>query len=75
MTFYVGKCVAAAEKKNCSLKDLSLDDFKSVSSDFGEDVLAVWNYENSVEQYTSTGGTAKAAVLQQISAIETRLSG
>lgn len=66
--------MAAAEQKGCSLKDLSLDDFRSVSSDFGDDVMNVWNYENSVEQYTSTGGTAKAAVLQQISSINKHLA-
>ncbi len=32
---------------------------------FEEDVSAVWNYENSVEQYTSTGGTSKQSVLDQ----------
>jgi len=37
---------------------------------FAEDVADVWNYENSVEQYQSTGGTSKAMVEKQISQLE-----
>lgn len=33
---------------------------------FDDDVKKVWNYENSVDQYTSVGGTSKSAVIQQI---------
>ena len=41
---------------------------------FAEDVADVWNYENSVEQYQSTGGTSKAMVEKQISQLEEWLS-
>ena len=37
---------------------------------FGEDVADVWNYENSVEQYQSTGGTSRAMVEKQIAQLE-----
>ena len=33
---------------------------------FAEDVLAVWNYSNSVDQYTAAGGTALSSVQQQV---------
>ncbi|XP_067948161.1 argininosuccinate lyase-like [Watersipora subatra] len=65
-----GLCVAAAEAKSVKLCDLPLVDLQAISQDFGPDVMLVWNYENSVEQYTSVGGTAKSAVLHQIDAME-----
>lgn len=46
---------------------------QAISSKFDADVSAVWNYEHSVEQYTSTGGTAKSAVLDQITKMEEKL--
>ena len=33
---------------------------------FEEDILDIWNYEHSVEQYVSEGGTSKASVVKQI---------
>lgn len=58
-----------AEGKSVALSDLSVAELASVSADFTSDVSSVWNYEHSVEQYTSTGGTAKSAVLHQIEAM------
>ncbi len=40
--------------------------FSLKSSSFEADVQAVYNFENSVEQYVSLGGTAKSAVQTQI---------
>lgn len=61
--------MALAEAKKCQLNELTVEDMKSVSDLFEADVMSVWNYESSVEQYTSTGGTAKSAVQSQISAL------
>ncbi|XP_077995364.1 argininosuccinate lyase-like isoform X2 [Glandiceps talaboti] len=61
-----GSAVHLAETKKCSMKDLTLEDLKKVSSAFDNDVSSVWNYENSVEQYTSVGGTSRQSVTQQI---------
>ena len=36
------------------------------SSKFDKDVTSVWNYEQSVEQYQSTGGTSLSNVEKQI---------
>lgn len=36
------------------------------SEKFDESVLSVWNYEQSVEQYTSYGGTSLKSVEEQI---------
>lgn len=64
-----GQCVAAAEAKRCQLNELSLEDMRAVSELFDADVMSVWNYENSVEQYCSVGGTARSAVLSQVEAM------
>jgi argininosuccinate lyase len=36
------------------------------SASFEEDVKKVWDYENSVEQYETAGGTSRKSVQQQI---------
>lgn len=33
---------------------------------FEPDIQDIYNFEKSVEQYTSVGGTAKSAVMEQI---------
>ncbi|CAG5118915.1 unnamed protein product [Candidula unifasciata] len=68
-----GLCVALAEKQNIPVSNLSLKDFHSVSPLFEEDVTKVWDYQNSVEQYTAPGGTAKSSVQQQIISLRTSL--
>ncbi|XP_063809911.1 argininosuccinate lyase isoform X2 [Pseudophryne corroboree] len=61
-----GKAVHLAETKGVSVSKLSLEDLKSISPLFSSDVSKVWNYTNSVEQYTAAGGTAKSCVVTQI---------
>ncbi|XP_048257049.1 argininosuccinate lyase-like [Haliotis rufescens] len=68
-----GGCVALAERKGCVMEKLLLEDLKTVSPLFESDVANVWNYENSVDQYTAYGGTAKSSVEKQISNLETWL--
>jgi len=62
-----GVCVLKAEEANCSMSELPFEVLKSVSEHFEPDVEELWNYENSVEQYSVVGGTAKSSVQQQIS--------
>lgn len=64
-----GRCVAAAEAKSLALADLPLEDFASAHPLFGKDVKEVFDFERSVEQYTAAGGTARAAVAAQASAL------
>lgn len=61
-----GKCVALAEQKACQINKLSLEDFKGISEQFGEDVTQIWNFETSVEQYNTFGGTGSQSVQQQL---------
>ncbi|KAL5016267.1 hypothetical protein ScPMuIL_005856 [Solemya velum] len=65
-----GSCVSLAEKKGCILSSLSLDDLKTVSPAFEEDVANVWHYESSVDQYTAYGGTGLTSVQAQIQNLE-----
>ncbi|XP_055996779.1 argininosuccinate lyase-like isoform X2 [Ostrea edulis] len=69
-----GMCVALAEKNQCSLSDLTLKDFKSVSDQFTEDILCIWDYEKSVDQYNVYGGTGKGSVMSQIENLQTWLN-
>ncbi|KAM3933834.1 argininosuccinate lyase isoform 2-T2 [Leptodactylus fuscus] len=61
-----GKVVQLAETKGITLNKLSLEDLKSISPLFASDVSKLWNYTNSVEQYTAAGGTAKSCVVAQV---------
>uniref|UniRef100_A0A8B9BY14 Argininosuccinate lyase n=1 Tax=Anser brachyrhynchus TaxID=132585 RepID=A0A8B9BY14_9AVES len=61
-----GKAVHLAETKGITINKLSLEDLKSISPLFSSDVSQVFNFVNSVEQYTAMGGTAKSSVTTQI---------
>ena len=65
----VGQVVRRAEELNCALRDLPLADLQAISSYFTAEVALVWDFEQSVEQRAATGGTARAAVLAQITAL------
>jgi argininosuccinate lyase len=70
----VGRVVRRAEELNCVLGALPLSDLQTISPIFTADVATVWNMEQSVEQRTVIGGTARAAVRAQIGALR-RLCG
>nr|1DCN_A Chain A, DELTA 2 CRYSTALLIN [Anas platyrhynchos]1DCN_B Chain B, DELTA 2 CRYSTALLIN [Anas platyrhynchos]1DCN_C Chain C, DELTA 2 CRYSTALLIN [Anas platyrhynchos]1DCN_D Chain D, DELTA 2 CRYSTALLIN [Anas platyrhynchos] len=61
-----GKAVHLAETKGITINNLSLEDLKSISPQFSSDVSQVFNFVNSVEQYTALAGTAKSSVTTQI---------
>ncbi|MGH0157854.1 UNVERIFIED_CONTAM: hypothetical protein FKN15_062464 [Acipenser sinensis] len=65
-----GKAVHLAETKGIPLNQLTLEDLKTISLLFESDVSLVWNYINSVEQYTAPGGTAESSVRAQIQHIQ-----
>ena len=62
-----GEVVRAAEQRRCSLRDLSISDLQAIHPAFTGEVLEIWNFERSVEQRSAPGGTAKNAVIAQIS--------
>ncbi|KAG1686938.1 Argininosuccinate lyase [Nymphon striatum] len=68
-----GKVVSCAEKKECQLHQLEMEDFHKISNSFESDVLNLWDYEQSVEQYTALGGTSSLSVQIQIHKLESFL--
>lgn len=62
----VGKIVSTSETEGIPIQNLSLQKLQSFSSSFTEDIKNIWNFEHSVEQYQTIGGTSLSAVRQQI---------
>ncbi len=61
-----GEIVKLAELKNCDMSKLTIHDLKNIHSAIDTDIIEVWHFEKSVEQYKVKGGTAKESVLSQI---------
>lgn len=69
-----GKIVAYCLHHKKSLEQLSLDEFKKISSKFQKDVLDQISIEKSVEGKASYGGTARKNVVQQMALMGKRLN-
>ncbi|WP_297322599.1 argininosuccinate lyase [uncultured Bartonella sp.] len=69
-----GHAVALAEKKNCNLADLSLDELKTIYPDISADVFDVLSVEKSVQSRNSFGGTSPNEVRRQIDYWKKRLA-
>jgi argininosuccinate lyase len=69
-----GQCVALSEKLNVPMSQFSYDQFKNIHEGFEEDILQVFNYEQSVEMRAALGGTAKKEVLRQITVLKEMLN-
>ncbi|XP_066926755.1 argininosuccinate lyase-like [Clytia hemisphaerica] len=65
-----GSVVQLAEQKKIEVSELSLDDMKSINNLFYVDYKDIWNYDVSVNQYTSIGGTSKNVILSQIESLK-----
>ena len=61
-----GAVVALAEEQNCSLADLTLDQFQAIDKRIGSDVFSVLSVDASVASRSSYGGTAPDQVRVQI---------
>ena len=53
-----------------NLRSLPLAEYQAISPQFGPDVAAVFDFEQSVEQRAVYGGTARLAVRQQIAELK-----
>jgi len=69
-----GKAVLYAEEKGVPLVALSLDDLRTFSPTFEEDVFAYIRTEDSVDHRQSLGGTARQRVAEQIKKAQEELS-
>lgn len=70
----VGQVVRLAVEKNCRLADLHPDDMRQISDLFTDDVHTVFDFKASVARRSTPGGTAPAAVRDQITAARAWLS-
>ncbi|QEE12947.1 argininosuccinate lyase [Bartonella krasnovii] len=68
-----GQAVALAEKKQCRLQDLSLDELQTICPDINATLFDVLTVEKSVESRKSFGGTAPLEILRQIAYWKKRL--
>lgn len=70
-----GECVRAAEELKLSgIDKLTFEQFQNIDARFDSDVKDVFDFEVSVERRDATGGTAKSAVLKQLSNLEAQLN-
>lgn len=70
-----GRVVALAEKEKKPMDQLSFAQLQGVDKRFDEDVLAVFDYQKSVEMRSAKGGTSRSAVMEQIEAVKKALAG
>ena len=62
----VGRAVLLGEERGVVLSQLSLADYRAISPAYGPDLYEVFDFEASVEARDVVGGTALAAVRQQV---------
>ena len=70
-----GRSVALAEKLQCQISDLTLEQWKDLSEHFTEDVKDVFDFENSVEKRNAIGGPARKIIQRQVDVARTRIEG
>jgi len=69
----VGLAVRRALAQGCGLRGLSVEDYAAISPAFGDDVASVLDFAASVARHDVTGGTAPAAVADQLRRARERL--
>ncbi|MEZ4860487.1 MAG: argininosuccinate lyase [Caldilineaceae bacterium] len=69
-----GAAVRMAEMQAVPLSELTLEDLQSLHEAFAEDVMQVWDFEQSVEQRDATGGTSRRAIQEQIDRLQAWLA-
>lgn len=69
----VGEAVQMAEERGVALGGLALADYQSISPAFGDDLYGTLNVRASVEARSAAGGTATAAVKEQLRLARERL--
>ncbi|CAG8598778.1 3097_t:CDS:2 [Diversispora eburnea] len=61
-----GAAVRKAEEHGCTMDKLELSDFQQLHPAFSQDITEIWNFEKSIENRSSLGGTSRATVLEQV---------
>ncbi|TFY55811.1 hypothetical protein EVG20_g9182 [Dentipellis fragilis] len=68
-----GRAVALAEARGCQLNELSVQDFKGLCGQFGDDVHQVFDFEASVERRQAIGGPSRIMIDRQVSVLRKAL--
>ena len=61
-----GRAVALAENTGCQISDLSMQQWKELSPHFTDDVMQVFDFENSVEKRNAIGGPSRGMIQRQV---------
>lgn len=69
-----GRAVSLAEKKACTLEELSLSEFQSLNKLFTSDIFKALSAEGAVTSRKSRGGTAPTALNAQLTELSTLVS-
>ncbi|KAL6184563.1 hypothetical protein ACLB2K_045964 [Fragaria x ananassa] len=69
----VGRAVAVCVSKGCQLKELNLDELKSINPVFDKDVYEFLGVENAVKKFSSYGSTGSECVASQLDHWVTKL--
>ena len=70
----VGEVVRLAAEEDCELSQLPTQSLREISPVFGEDLREVFDFSRSARQRSSFGGSAPAAVRQQIALAKSELA-
>ena len=70
-----GEAVRVAEEQQKPLDALTVAELAELHPAFGDDVVAVWDYNHSVETRSAAGGTSREAVLAQVAQLNAWLDG
>jgi argininosuccinate lyase len=69
----VGALVRRAEERGCSLEDLSDGELRDAHPDFEPDVREMFDWTRSVDARSGAGGTAREAIVAQLTRARTAL--
>ncbi|RSH92577.1 argininosuccinate lyase [Saitozyma podzolica] len=70
-----GRSVALAEQSGIQISDLTMSQWKELSEHFTDDVMDVFDFENSVEKRNAIGGPARVMVQRQVDVARKRIEG
>ncbi|WVR05775.1 argininosuccinate lyase [Kwoniella sp. DSM 27419] len=68
-----GRSVALAEQTKVQISDLTMDQWKELSPHFTDDVMDVFDFENSVEKRNAIGGPARKMIQRQVDVARERI--
>jgi argininosuccinate lyase len=70
-----GRAVALAEQTSMQISDLTMEQWKSLSPHFTDDVQQVFDFEVSVEKRNAIGGPAREMIQRQVGVARSRIEG